>query len=207
MIDEQAKARLVSDFPELEDEGMIPQREVFAHFGLLFHGFALLEHELINIVTFARQGQDYRAGKLSDEVHWEKSFDRQFDAVKMYSFGNLVEATCKIREYREYQSELLDLVGYRNYLAHHFFREDTLLIGDDDGCWKVLLELDNVRRRVQEIEVGLRPIFDKMCDRLGMPRPNSTQMDQLIDEMKMEAHEQWRTEGPSMGWKPYLKRS
>ena len=69
MIDEQAKARLVSDFPELEDEGMIPQREVFAHFGLLFHGFALLEHELINIVTFARQGQDYRAGKLSDEVH------------------------------------------------------------------------------------------------------------------------------------------
>ena len=42
---------LFEDFPELMEADLTWEKEIYAHFGLLYMGFALLEQSLINAAT------------------------------------------------------------------------------------------------------------------------------------------------------------
>ena len=63
MITDLQKGELVAEFSELGDEDATLQKEVYAHFGLLFFKFSLVEHSLINIVTFHHVGNEQSQGK------------------------------------------------------------------------------------------------------------------------------------------------
>lgn len=63
MHSEDMLAELVTVFPELELEGVDWNKEVFAHFGLVFMKVALLEHCLINAYTAIFAAKDFKESK------------------------------------------------------------------------------------------------------------------------------------------------
>lgn len=64
MINERQKAELVAEFPELGGESVLLAKEIYAHFGLLFFGFSLVKHSLINALTFHHVGKQLNEAKI-----------------------------------------------------------------------------------------------------------------------------------------------
>lgn len=89
-FDEQRQL-LIEEFPELLSNDVILQKEIYAHCGLLFFGFALVEHSLINISTFSYVASRLKKQKIKNSDDWEKSWDIGYEKSCNLTFGNLVK--------------------------------------------------------------------------------------------------------------------
>ncbi|HUS54666.1 MAG TPA: hypothetical protein VMY41_11760 [Thermohalobaculum sp.] len=82
MHSEITKDTLIEEFQELGEEDVILQKEVYAHFGLLFFKLALVEHSLINFYVFNTVYEDYRRGILTNKLQWESPFDAAYEGPR-----------------------------------------------------------------------------------------------------------------------------
>jgi hypothetical protein len=171
MITEEQHSGLVSEFGELADPDIILPKEVYAHFGLLFFKFSLVENSMINILLFHHLGTELAARRIRSKEDWEKAHDKGYDDAKGKTFGNLMKAVLKVPEFSSFAAEFAEIKRLRDYFAHHFFREEVGMYASDDneGCWHILWAMKRLRDRLMKLDDELRQPFEQMCKRLRVP--------------------------------------
>lgn len=190
---------ILMEFPELGQENIAWEKEVCAHFGRTCFGFSLIEHSLINTLTFNGVGTDVVKGKIKNKLDWENSFDNHYGQSKKYTFGNLIARALKIEEYRSVSDELNDVKKIRDYFVHHFLREEVAFFGDRDSCLLMISRMNLVHKKVDEIEGLLRICFESMCKRLKLPIPDKRQVESEILKHIQDAKTSM-SEGVKFGW-------
>ena len=116
-------AELVEEFPELKLAEINLSKEVFAHFGLLYMGFALLEHSMINAATIQLAIDEAKLQKIRRLEQWEAIFDVSFGKAIKLTFGNLARTVRGISEFKDLSDDLGEVKKIRDYFSHHFLSE------------------------------------------------------------------------------------
>lgn len=200
MITREQRLALEGEFPELLEPDLVLTKELYAHFGLLFFNFSLVEHSMINTLTFHHVGKLYQRKEIKDSAHWQKIFDDGYAAAAKLTFGNLSRKLTKIEEFDSLGPDLLKAKRSRDYFAHHFFREEVPFYMSDEGCWHLLYELGQVRQQFKQLDGQLRPPFELMCERFKLPRPTSEQLAMEEKRMSDEAARTLRSDDTKFGW-------
>ncbi|MCP4142428.1 MAG: hypothetical protein GY755_19495 [Chloroflexi bacterium] len=196
------KTALMAEFPELSLDDVLFEKEIYAHFGLLYFKFALVEHSLINISTFSHVGSEFHSGKIKTKNQWEASFDAGYEVACDQTFGNLINRIIKEPEFTILEPRLKELKHIRDYFTHRFFREEILHFSDENSCWRLLIELAKLRHSTIAVEQLLKPPFATMCKRYGISTPNEQQLDEYLEDMKENHLQSLEKSGPKYGWKP-----
>jgi hypothetical protein len=168
---ELEKSDLLREFPDLGDANAILAKEMYAHFGLLFFVFALVEHTMINVVTFCGAYREILRQRTRTREGWQKLVDKHFLRAKSLTFGALMREVLREREFQNFSANLRSIKDKRNYFAHHFFRDEAPFTSSEDGLWFLLIKMNHVRREVKTLDEQLEHGFDMMCDRMGIPVP------------------------------------
>lgn len=192
--------KLIEEFPELANDEITIEKELYAHFGLLFFSFALVEHSLINFVVFDAAGQGLQNRTIRNRTEWEAAFDQNYEKAKSLSLGNLIRATKDIPELVPVSSSLTKMKTERDYFAHHFFRDEAIYFRGDDRGWLLLLKLNEVRQRTVKLENQLKPQFELMCGRYGLPRPTADQLAQILNEYENDISMALAQGNVQFGW-------
>ncbi|OJF93283.1 hypothetical protein AX760_12285 [Pararhizobium antarcticum] len=191
---------MVAEFPELEGDELTLQKEVYAHFGLAFFKFALIEHSLINIMVFSTVGQLLRERKIQSKAHWKNAFDAAEAKAVASTFGNLVRHTSGVQEFTSLQDQLKQAKNLRDYFAHHFMREEAGFFSSDDGCWLLLEKIRDVRIKALSLESDLKLKFNEMCTRFKIPLPTEEDTSKMLEEYRKEYDQTLADSNPNVGW-------
>ncbi|NVO55105.1 hypothetical protein HW561_04780 [Rhodobacteraceae bacterium B1Z28] len=144
--------QLLKDFPELEGGDFILGKEVLAHFGLLFSGFANLEGGLQNCYLFWQLHIALINGEVGSKNDWlalhSKFESEAFDAT----FGRLVNLLGDCPDMKFLADDLKALRHSRNYFAHRFFREENDKMFNDDAILKLMSRMNVLRHEVKKCE-------------------------------------------------------
>ena len=177
---------LFDDFPELLREDLIWEREIFAHFGLLYMGFALLEHELINCCTIHGAAREMRKSGQRDKNVWPQFHDESFERCVAMTLGDLIKATVVIREYKDLQIDLLKIKKVRNYFSHHFFRREAAHMGDRVPALSLLVDMHEARISVKEVEQKAKECYQAYLVRIGLVYPDETYLAEESENLRRE---------------------
>jgi hypothetical protein len=191
---------LVAEFPELGGTDVVMQKEVFAHFGLAFMKFGLVEHSMVNILTFQRVGENLQARTIRSRGDWERAFDDGYANAIALTFGNQVKRILTIEEFTDIEPDFAEAKRLRDYFAHHFMREEAGFFGDDEGCWLLLSKIAEVRHAILRLEEALKPRFDSMRSRYQLPRPSEEQLDRLLERYRAEHTAALKDGSANVGW-------
>lgn len=181
-------AGLIAEFPELNSDNVTLVKELYAHFGLLFYAFALVEHALINFLVFDAVGRGLEEGILRSQQQWEAAFDGAYERAKSQSLGNLIKLVKGIPEIEPKIAELSKMKAERDYFAHHFFREEAAYFTSDEACWLLLAKLREVRLRTDALEQKLNPLLEVMRERYQLPRPPADHLEAIAKDFETRAH-------------------
>jgi hypothetical protein len=174
---------LLEEFPDLNAPDVVVTKELYAHFGLLFYTFSLLEHTLINAVAFSRAFEQARRSRIKRQAEWEPLVDKGFAFAKGLTFGKLVNEVAKVQEFSNVVTELREIKRHRDYFAHHFFREDIAFFGSEEGSWHLLSKLNATRKDVKQVEELADGRFHDMLARFGFPRTSAEEIEKWTTEM------------------------
>lgn len=176
------------------------QKEVFAHFGLAFMKMGLVEHSMINVITFQHVGERLRGRKIRTQADWEAAFDSGFAEAKALTFGNQSKLILAIPEFLDLETNFEEAKRLRNYFAHHFMREEAGYFGTDDGCWLLLFRIAEVRQVFLGLEEELQPRFHKMKERYQLPTPKERELDAMMSKYDEEYASALRNGTAKVGW-------
>ena len=196
----EEKRKLLEEFPELAEPDICLQKEVYAHFGLAFMKFGLVEHSMINVITFFHVGDGFQKRTITNRQSWEAAFDAGHATAIDLTFGNLIKRVVAIQEFTELESELREVKRLRDYFAHRFMRDEAQFNESEEGCWLLLTKIGKVRHQVMALEDALRPRFEAMCQRLAVPLPSQTQIEEMIDGYFGEAAKGLASGSAKVGW-------
>lgn len=200
MRSDEIRHELGEEFPELLGNDLTLQKEVYAHFGLAFMKFGLVEHSLINVITFHRVAMAIHRGKVSTQEQWEFEFDQSFKFASLQSLGNLVKLTSALPEFSALKDRMYDIKRLRDYFAHHFMREEATLLSSDEGSWILLKKIADVRQKTLQIEDDLKPAFEAMCRRYGYTLPSDKDLRGAVDDLKSKVTGEIEKGVASVGW-------
>ena len=155
------------DFPELLEPDVNWGKEVLAHFGLLFSGYALLEAALQNAVVYWSKLELLRSFDRSTSAQqrielWEKDHDRADKLAVASTFGSLLKLLKDCTHLNSIRSELEALKVKRDYFAHHFFRETATIHDSEELQLKMVLSMDALRQRVKSAEMIVDAAVEEM---------------------------------------------
>lgn len=194
---------LLEEFPELASNEIVLQKEVYAHFGLAFFKFALVEHSLINIAVFSTLGEKLATREIRNRTDWEAAFDAAEAKAVALTFGNLLKMALKVPEFGELNERLRDAKRLRDYFAHHFMREEAGYFGSDEGCWLLLSKIRDVRMDTISLEGELKTRSDAMCKRIGIPRPSENDQATLLEGYRNGFEQALSAGTAKMGWEKH----
>lgn len=197
---DHAKATLIEEFPELNSDNLILNKEVLAHFGLLFSAFALIENSMINVVTFNHSFIDALRTTIHSVHDWSCIFDKNEAASKKLTFGQLADRVVIIEEYTQLLNNIKEIKKIRNYFAHHFLREEAAYFSSDESCWFLLEKMNSARHKVKFLEAELDKRFEAMCIRLKYALPDSNIVSRYIAEEFKAAHQAVVAGTAKVGW-------
>lgn len=199
----EKREALIAEFPELEAAELTLQKEVYAHFGLAFFKFALIEHSLINIMVFSSVGQLLEERKIKNKSDWQNAFDASETRAVASTFGNLVRHTSKVQEFALLEDRLQEAKKLRDYFAHHFMREEAGFFSSDEGCWLLLEKIRDVRIKALSLENDLKIKFEQMCTRFRVPLPTEDDTSKMLEEYRRQHEEMLADVNPSVGWEKH----
>ncbi len=187
MSDDDDLNLLYEEFPDLISDGNLLQKEVFAHFGLLFSGYALLETGLQNCFIFSELHRCVVEKKVLCRQDWRAAYDALEAKSHASTFGTLLKLLDSCPQLAECKDELSSLKSSRDYFAHHFFREENGKMFSDEGRIRLISRMNVLRRRVKLLEekvddAGLS-IIELIYPHLNIPGA----IDQLLGKFKAEA--------------------
>jgi hypothetical protein len=190
---------LLADFPELSSPGVDWNKEVFAHFGLLFMGLGLLEHALINAVTFSRAAKAFPHTDRTQEA-WAALIDDSFDQATKQTFGNLIRSLLENDFFQELGGPLRRTKGLRDYFAHHFMRQESDLMKHDEGCVLLLIRLNDARHDIKAVEVSLDSRVRQYFEHLKTPFPSESEIQARIAQLSLATQRDLLTGQAEVGW-------
>jgi len=195
----EARQSLITEFPELREEVVLP-KEVYAHFGLAFFKFALVEHSLINIFVFATVGEKLIKKQIKSKDAWQQAFDEAYAKAASLTFGNLARSAIGLPEFAEISSKINEIKSLRDYFAHHFMREEAAYFESEEGCWFLLEKIAEVRLKTIAAEEELKAGFYVLCNRFGFPQPSEAQIASHVAEYIQEFAQALAKGDPKVGW-------
>lgn len=187
MDSSQVFSLLFEDFSELMAPDAMLEKEVLAHFGLLFSGYALLETGLQNCYIFWKMREYSLAGGISDQAEWDNRYDCFEKRAHASTFGELIKMLGDCSFISAQKDELNELKKKRNYFAHHFFREENDKIFSRDAMLLLIEKMDGLRRRVKAAEQYVSSAEFAMISEAYPGVDISKKLDVLCSRLKFSA--------------------
>lgn len=175
------------DFPELQEADVVWEKEVFAHFGLTFFAFSLLEAALQNLYMCWQLGLDLRRGHVSSFGEWQHQAAHYEDEAFKATFGALVRKNRDVVQLDPIRSELELLKRRRDYFAHHFFREENRNMLTDERRQFLILEMARLRRDIESAEKFVDNVGRNILERIYSGKDLDAHIDELAVKLRAEA--------------------
>lgn len=193
-------ASLISEFPELNEECTNWNKELYAHFGLLFSGYALLEASLQNCFVFRELQLELLAGEILDQSGWELAHARLEATAFSLTLGNLIKRIKHYPEFGPHVDRLSTLKRQRDYFAHHFFREELASMSIDEKIPSLVAALNRQRIEVKAVELLCQEISESLL-RVVFPSVElEEKVAQMVDKLKNSFEVQDLTKNSQFGW-------
>ena len=176
---------LFEDFPELTEASVVFEKEVFAHFGLLFSAYGNLEAALQLCYVFSNLKKELSEKIISNQDEWESRYDFHERKAFGATFGTLLKLVGELSELAPHQDELVRLKRIRDYFAHHFFREENGKLHTGEAMLFLMAKMNHLRKEVRAMH--------EICDEVQMNMflaiyPNSEgRFHQELQKLKYEA--------------------
>jgi len=115
----------VSDFlQEFPDEGS-QNKEIYAYFGLAAYLASVFEEGVAIETTMLQLIKDLREHKIATKLQWEQRHDEQMARAHKLPLGPALARLASLLELPLKTRQLFDeALRTRNYLIHHFFRDE-----------------------------------------------------------------------------------
>ncbi|VDS07689.1 hypothetical protein PARHAE_00867 [Paracoccus haematequi] len=200
MVEDSDLDLLYEEFPELEGKNIIIEKEVLAHFGLLFSGYALLEAGLQNCFIFWKLCSRVKDRSVSDGEQWKLLYDSFEHKAQASTFGALLRLLEDCTPLLVQQDELKLLKRKRDYFAHHFFREENKNMFSSEVKILLISRMNVLRRRVkaseEKVDVATLEILKDLYPKTDVIK----MIDGLADDLKSQAMANPPTH---FGWEKY----
>jgi len=175
---------LFEEFPELADPDAIYEKEVLAHFGLLFSKYANLEASLQMCFVFWNQRDLKRKGSIQTEDQWEASFDELEQKAFKATFGNLLRMVETISELDAEREQLTDLKEKRDYFAHHFFRQENENMHSNESIFFLLSKMQLLRWLVEATTRRVDKVYIDIMESLFPHKNVASETSELMASLK-----------------------
>lgn len=155
-------AELFEVFPELAESDVIFNKEVLAHFGLLFSVFAELETGIQQCYTCWQLRNELGNGEIKTEQKWVERYDAlEAKAIKA-TFGTLLRLVDGLDKLAPLLGNLRILKERRDYFAHHFFREENDKMHSNEAIVHLLWRMHVLRKEVDALSKLVSTIHGEM---------------------------------------------
>lgn len=178
---------LFEDFPELPCGGVVLEKELLAHFGLLFSGYALLETSLQNCFIFWNIDKIFLEEQIENEGEWQMHYESLEEKAHASTFGALLRLLDECPEISDFQEELGVLKRKRDYFAHHFFREEVRNMFTREARLLLISRMNILRRRVKNSERQVDRVASSIVERLYPRLDVDSMMKKFSEKMKADA--------------------
>lgn len=195
-------ARLAEQFVELNDPNVVLAKELYAHFGLTFYAFGLVEHSLINAIHVHRLYQRFAAGHVRSAKDWEREWDAIEPALHRLTFGQLVGEAKSIPELSDLAGALEAANANRNYFAHRLFRETAEYFQSEDGTKALLVRIAETREKIESLDEVIAVRVDRMLKRMKLPPLDLSKIESLKEAAVARAQDEISSGSPKFGWNP-----
>jgi hypothetical protein len=136
-------------------------REVYAKFGLAMYQGQVLEHEIVNLLSWTGINVGELATQEQADVNAVTLFAKTMGALRM--------ALLKRRlDLGHLDDELMRAVKLRNFLAHGYFRERAAAFMTAEGRDRMIAELDQAIEFFREADAGLTPFTLRIIEAFGL---------------------------------------
>lgn len=144
------------------------RKDVFAHFGAAMYYAQCLEQSMILIIMFVDHFPKSIETCRSRE-EWEGEIESFLDDASSKTMGRLLGALKRINfPSSDLAQKLQDALGKRNFLAHHYFSERALEITTDQGCIKMVRELEEIQAFYVAIESHMNAVIEELSQKYGL---------------------------------------
>lgn len=155
-------------------------RDVYAHYGVAMYYAQTLEHGIVNALVILRLLEKDRYTRQNIDDFMEGRFEKTLGALLKHLKSEIALPT-------DLESTLTEALNRRNYLAHHYFRENARSFVTQNGRAQMLQELQIdqqlFERADEQLGKALTPIrvkhgvtdsvyeaeYARMCQELGIP--------------------------------------
>ena len=131
-------------------------KEVYARYGVAMYFAQHIEMSISVLLTTIKMSRGKIKTDLNYDFHLEKNFKTTLGRLIGY-IKEVIEIDDKLEE------DLEELLNLRNYLAHSYFRENSINFKKKDGRHQILSELKSIRQILEagnkKIELISIPIF------------------------------------------------
>jgi len=136
-------------------------REVYARFGLAMYQGQVLEHEIVNLLSWT--------GINAGEIANREQADASSAILFAKTMGALRAALMTRRiDLGQLDGELTRAVRLRNFLAHHYFRERAAAFMTREGRDGMIGELDQAITFFREVDERLTPFTLRIIEAFGL---------------------------------------
>ena len=193
------------EFPELLLPDVNWGKEVLAHFGLLFSGYALLEASLQNCVIYWKKIdflKNLDKGKSFDELVllWELEHDKTESLAIASTFGSLLKMLKSCAFLDKIRHELTTLKVKRDYFAHHFFRETATFHTSDALRLRMIQSMHLLRLRTKKAEHATDAAASEMFAQLYPKTDLDALVKAEVDQQKLKLRLVRKDDEVCFGW-------
>lgn len=153
---------------------------IMAHFGRAIFYSQFLEQQCVNMLAINEYSNSESVSHEEYEVIWNK-----YDFSKK-TLGAMIIEMQKAFSISEYLiGELKEVVQYRNFLTHNYFRFNDVLFSSEDGNLRMIKDFYDFTVRVKKLDVLLNTYLSDYEKNHGVTEDKlSNLIKQRIDEWK-----------------------
>jgi hypothetical protein len=136
-------------------------RDTYAHYGLAMYQAQVLEHGIVNAMVYARMPERNRVTRDEIDTFMGRQFEKTLGAL--------------LREIKKYvdvpadlAADLTEALRRRNHLAHEYFRERAEAFMTNDGCLRMIQELQDWQAFLRDVTGRLAELVRPIGERFGI---------------------------------------
>lgn len=149
------------------DDNEVQIREVYSRFGLAMYMAQVMEHGIVNALLVLSLLPSMKG--MADRTSWDEAFDRFYDAELAKTLGNMIRTLEKTGAMPPDLIERLRVAkGYRDHLAHRFFREHDLDFMTKQGRTRMIVECEDRVDLFQSLDREVEAIVSVQRERYGI---------------------------------------
>jgi hypothetical protein len=162
------------------------RKRLYAHFGLVYYCSSVLEHGVANALCILELLKGRRGSNTREE--WEVRVDKHFDDSFAKTLGRLkaqlARHQARSAALGNIMADLEKCVAERNFLAHHFWRDQASGWFTNKGRASMTERLAQARELFLETDKKLDAAIQPFADRFGLTADGERRM---MERIKREA--------------------